>query len=178
VPADEQLKTIGVAIGIPEPYAGELREWRERAGDPQAKQVFPHVTLLPPTEVSAPELPAIIEHLTAVAAGVAPFEMHLRGTGTFRPLSEVVFIAVAAGISACEQLEHGVRSGPLGRDTQFPYHPHVTIAHDVPTTSLDLVYERLTDYEARFDVDRFTMFEQDVDGVWQPQREFRLRGDA
>jgi 2'-5' RNA ligase len=176
--AEGNLRTIGVAIGIPDPYAAELREWRERAGDPQAKQVFPHVTLLPPTEVAEGRLAAIVEHLTGVAAGVAPFEMHLRGAGTFRPLSEVVFVAVATGISACEQLEHGVRSGPLARETLFPYHPHVTIAHDVPTPSLDLVYEGLTDYEARFDVDRFTMFEQDMDGVWQPQREFRLRGDA
>jgi 2'-5' RNA ligase len=172
------LKTIGVAISIPEPYAAELREWRERAGDPQAKQVFPHVTLLPPTGVPASGLPGILAHLAGVATAVEPFEMHLRGTGTFRPLSEVVFVAVAAGISACEQLERGVRSGPLARSTQFPYHPHVTVAHDVPTASLDFAYEGLTDYEARFDVECFTMFEQDVDGVWQPQREFRLRGGA
>ncbi len=171
-----ELKTIGVAIGIPDPYAAELREWRERAGDPQAKQVFPHVTLLPPTEVAAGRLPAIVEHLAWVAATVEPFEMHLRGTGTFRPLSEVVFVAVAAGISGCERLERGVRSGPLARTTQFPYHPHVTIAHDVPTESLEFAYECLTEYEARFDVESFTMFEQDMDGVWQPQREFRLRG--
>ena len=173
-----ESKTIGVAISIPEPYAAELREWRERAGDPQAKQVFPHVTLLPPTAVAADRLPAILAHLSAVAGAVAPFEMHLRGTGTFRPLSEVVFVAVAAGISACEQLERGVRSGPLARGTMFPYHPHVTVAHDVPTASLDYAYEGLTDYEARFEVDCFTMFEQDMDGVWQPQREFRLRGRA
>jgi 2'-5' RNA ligase len=171
-------KTIGVAISIPEPYAGEIREWRERAGDPQAKQVFPHVTLLPPTAVAEERLAEILAHLSAVAARVPTFEMHLRGTGTFRPLSEVVFIAVAAGISACEQLERGVRSGPLARKTQFPYHPHVTVAHDVPTAALDFVYEGLTDYEARFEVECFTMFEQDMDGVWQPQREFRLRGGA
>jgi 2'-5' RNA ligase len=176
VPAER--RTIGVAISIPEPYAGELREWRERAGDPQAKQVFPHVTLLPPTGVPVAGLPDIMAHLALVAARIERFEMHLRGTGTFRPLSEVVFIAVAAGIATCEQLERGVRSGPLARTTTFPYHPHVTVAHDVPPEALDYVYEGLTDYEARFGVDRFTMFEQDVDGVWQPQREFRLSGTA
>ena len=167
-----------MAIGIPEPSAAELREWRERAGDPQAKQVFPHVTLLPPTEVPAARLPVIAAHLAGAARRVRPFEMHLRGTGTFRPRSEVVFVTVAAGVSACEQLERGVRSGPLARDTVFPYHPHVTIAHDVPAEALDYVYEGLTDYEARFDVTLFTMFEQDVDGVWQPQREFRLSGGS
>jgi 2'-5' RNA ligase len=90
----------------------------------------------------------------------------------------VVFVAVAAGISEFEQLADAVRAGPLARELHFPYHPHVTVAHDVPTPSLDFVYEGLTDYEARFDVECFTMFEQDMDGVWQSQREFRLRGGA
>jgi 2'-5' RNA ligase len=168
--------TIGVAIGIPEPYAEELATWRERVGDPQAKQVFPHVTLLPPTEIASADLAAIGEHLAGVAARVAPFAVHLRGTGTFRPVSEVVFVAVAAGIAGCELLERGVRSGPLARRTQFPYHPHVTIAQDVPVAALDHAYEGLSGFEARFDVAAFTMFEQDVDGVWQPQREFLLAG--
>jgi 2'-5' RNA ligase len=171
-----QKTTIGVAIGIPEPYAEELRTWRERAGDPQAKQVFPHVTLLPPTEVAGADLAAIADHLSAVASQVAPFAVHLRGTGTFRPVSEVVFVTVAAGIAGCEQLERGVRSGPLARRTVFPYHPHVTIAQDVPTAALDYAYEGLSAFEARFEVCAFTMFEQDADGVWQPQRDFPLTG--
>lgn len=168
--------TIGVAIGIPEPHAEELRVWRERAGDPQAKQVFPHVTLLPPTEVAGADLGAIATHLAQVATTVGPFQVHLRGTGTFRPVSEVVFVTVAAGISGCELLERGVRSGPLARRTQFPYHPHVTIAQAVPTAALEYAYEGLRGFEARFEVTAFTMFEQDVDGVWQPQREFPLTG--
>jgi 2'-5' RNA ligase len=168
--------TIGVAIGIPEPYADELRVWRERAGDPQAKQVFPHVTLLPPTEVATADLDAIGEHLAAAAAKVPPFAVHLRGTGTFRPVSEVVFVTVAAGIGGCEQLERGVRSGVLARPRAFPYHPHVTIAQMVPTAALDYAYEGLSDFEARFEVVAFTMFEQDVDGVWQPQRDFPPTG--
>jgi 2'-5' RNA ligase len=170
------LTTIGVAISIPEPYGEELRGWRERIGDPQAKQVFPHVTLLPPTEIGCADLPAIVAHLDAVATTVAPFLVHLRGTGTFRPVSEVVFVTVAAGISGCEQLERGVRSGPLARRIQFPYHPHVTIAQDVPTAALDDAYEGLEGFEARFEVAGFTMFEQAIDGVWQLQRDFPLTG--
>jgi len=169
-------RIIGVAIGIPEPYSALLREWRARAGDPQATQVHPHVTLLPPTKVLAEELPVVEAHLEQVAGGLPPFDMHLRGTGTFRPVSEVVFIAVAAGIGQCEQLENSVRSGPLARTTTFPYHPHVTVAHDVPPERLDFAYEGLTHFHARFRVSGFTMFEHDPDGVWQPQRDFQLRG--
>lgn len=63
-----------------------------------------HVTLLGPTEIEAGCLPAVEAHLAAVAAAHPPFAMHLRGTGTFRPVTEVVFVAVATGISECERL--------------------------------------------------------------------------
>ena len=72
-----------------------LVDWRTKCGDPQAGLVPPHVTLLPPTEVPAADRAAVTAHLAQVARCHPPFTMHLSGTGTFRPVSEVVFIAVA-----------------------------------------------------------------------------------
>jgi hypothetical protein len=43
----------------------------------------------------------------------APFEVHLRGSATFRPVSPVVFVPLVRGISECERVEAQVRSGPL-----------------------------------------------------------------
>jgi len=165
---------LGVAIPIPEPYAGVLSSWRERVGDQEGRRVPPHVTLLPPTEVAADLLPEVQAHLGRAAAGARPFEMHLSGTGTFRPVSDVVFVVVAAGIAHCEQLERRVRSGPLGRETRFPYHPHVTVAHDVEPGGLDAAHAGLADFDARFRADVFTMFAQGSDGVWQPRHVFQL----
>jgi len=136
--------------------------------------VPPHVTLLPPTLVRPDLLPAVERHLERAAAVSDPFEMHLSGTGTFRPVSDVVFVVVAAGIAQCEQLERAVRSGPLDRKTRFPYHPHVTVAHDIEPEGLDAAYAGLAGFTARFRVERFTAFEQGSDGVWQPRREFPL----
>jgi len=167
---------LGVAIPVPAPWAEQLADWRRRVGDPQAARVPPHVTLLPPTRVPAEALAEIDAHLSTVAAAFPPFEMHLSGTGTFRPVSEVVFVVVAAGIAQCEQLEATVRSGPLARETRFPYHPHVTVAHDIAPDGLDLAYQGLADFDARFPVPAFTAFEQETGGVWVPRREFVLRG--
>ncbi len=77
-------------------------------------------------------LPEVEEHLRAVSSGHAPFELHLAGPGTFRPVSPVVFVQVSDGIAQCELIEADVRSGPLFRETTFPYHPHVTVAQNVP----------------------------------------------
>lgn len=159
---------LGVAIGLPEPVAGELAAWRARVGDAQAKKIPPHVTLVPPIRIDAWVRPDVHRHLSDVAAVAVPFEMHLHGTGTFAPISQVVFVAVASGISYCELMEADLRSGPLDRSIEYPYHPHVTVAHDVPADMLDEAYDGLADFDARFAVDAFTAFSQDRDGCWQP----------
>ena len=79
--------------------------------------------------------------------------MHLSGTGTFAPVADVVFVAVARGIGNCELIANDVRRGPLARSLAFPYHPHVTVAHDVPGDMLDFAYSGLADLSAEFAVD-------------------------
>lgn len=174
----DDRRDIGVAIGIPEPYGRELQTWRERLGDPNAKRIVAHITLLPPTPVATASLPAIEEHLRAIASDEQSFEIRLRGSATFLPVSPVVFVPLVQGISECERLEEKVRSGPLFREVRFPYHPHVTVAHDLPPDLLDRAFDAVRGYEARFRVWGFTLFEQDIDGTWRPQRDFVFGGGA
>lgn len=169
-------RSFGVAVGLPEPYTSQLQDWRERLGDPMASGIPPHVTLLPPTDLSGDAIAEVEEHLRAVAAREHPFRLRLAGSDTFRPVSPVVFVAVAEGDADCGRLEAQVRSGPLARELSFPYHPHVTVAHDLDEPALDVAVTALADYEAVFMVEAFTLFEQDVAGVWRPQRDFRLGG--
>ncbi|RZU33113.1 2'-5' RNA ligase family protein [Blastococcus saxobsidens] len=171
-----ETAVLGVIVPVPEPWAALLVDWRTKVGDPQATLVPPHVTLLPPTEVPVGDRAAIGEHLEAVAAAHPPFDMHLSGTGTFRPVSDVVFVAVARGIGNCELLADDVRRGPLARSLSFPYHPHVTVAHDVAPDMQELVYHGLQDLSAEFRVEHFTEFEQTTAGGWAVAREYRLTG--
>ena len=172
------MQTIGVAIAVPEPYGSELRRYRASFGDPQADAVPTHVTLLPPTEIDSDRLPDIEHNLAQVAAKHSSFRMHLRGTATFRPVSPVVFVAVAEGISACEMLAEDVRSGYLDRELSFPYHPHVTVAHHLDDSALDKAFEVLADYECTFDVVAFHLYVHGEDEVWRPYRAFELAAPA
>ena len=165
---------IGVALQVPAPHGPLLQRARAGFGDPLAQDIPPHVTLLGPTVLDPDQLEAVGDHLTAVGRAHAPFTLHLRGTGTFRPVSSVVFIQVVRGIAECEQLERAVRSGPLDQELRFNYHPHVTVAHDVDEASLDRAFTDLADFDAQFLVDGFQVFEHGDDGVWRAVRDFPL----
>lgn len=158
--------TLGVAVAVPEPFAGPLRDGRARTGDPAASAVPPHVTVVPPVQVPPERVDEVVEHVRRVAAGLEPFVVTLLGTGTFRPVSDVVFVQVVDGASACDRLQERVRTGPLERRLGFPYHPHVTVAHDVPAEALDAVQGQLADFRAAFDVEVVSVYRCGDDGVW------------
>ncbi len=168
------MATIGVAVSVPDPWGSQLQDYRVALGDPAAAGIPSHITLLPPIDVEDHLLPGIEEHLRRAAAAVRPFRVHLRGTGTFRPVSPVVFINVVQGISRCEQLAAAVRRGPLAVDAQYPYHPHVTVAHDLDEHLLDRAFEELSGFECRFQVEHLRLFVH-LDGAgWTPHQDLPL----
>ena len=106
-----------------------------------------------------------------------PFTMRLAGTGTFRPVSQVVFVQVvgrhrrvrAAGAARCAASRSCASwSSPTTRTSRS--------ATTSPTPQLDEAFEGLRDFVAQFRVDRFTLYSQDADGNWHTHREFALTG--
>ncbi|MEV7444166.1 2'-5' RNA ligase family protein [Streptomyces sp. NPDC091204] len=172
--------TLGVSIAVPEPYGSQLQQRRAGFGDAAAHGIPTHVTLLPPTEVEADRLPAIRAHLAEVAAASCPFRMRLGGTGTFRPLSPVVFVQVVEGAAGCTRLQGEVRDpqGPLSRELAFPYHPHVTVAHGISEEAMDLAFSALSEYAAEWLCEGFALYEQGSDGVWRKLREYPFGSGA
>jgi 2'-5' RNA ligase len=168
------MTTIGVAIAVPDPWGPWLQEYRTRLGDDSAAGIPTHVTLLPPFVIDHADLPKIHEHLAEAADLHKAFRIHLRGTGTFRPVSPVVFLTLAEGISACEQLTFSVRRGPLSAEQMYPYHPHVTVAHDIADEALDRAFGELATYECEFVVDRFHLYVHDEQAGWVPTQDFTL----
>jgi 2'-5' RNA ligase len=172
-------RTIGVSIAVPEPYGSLLQQRRAGFGDLAAHAIPTHVTLLPPTGIDPEGLPDLRGHLAKVAGDERPFRMRLKGTGTFRPLSPVVYVELAAGARACADLQERIRSGPLQRELQFPYPPHVTVAHGIDDEAMDRAQRELADFAAVWTTGGFALYEQGDDGVWRKLSDYpfgRRRG--
>lgn len=161
IPApDAHQCVIGVAIALPPHYAVQVRAVREAAGDPLAEVVPPHITLLPPTAVDVDSLDEVMQHLRNVAAATQPFEIHLDEVGTFRPVSPVVYLGLRSGAEECDRLQGRVRDsrGPLARSLSFPFHPHVTLAHEVADEGLDTAARKGSELTMDFTVTKLHLY--------------------
>lgn len=168
------MPTIGVAVGIPEPHASFLQAARRAAGDIQAERIRTHLTLLLPTTVPSVQDNQIEQHLSAVAAQHRRFALELGQVGTFRPVSPVQFLQVTRGSTACTDLAADIRTGPLAQELSYPYHPHVTLAHQVSDEALDAVGAALAHYQLQLEVASFQLYQQRPDGQWLLVRSFAL----
>ncbi|MEE6273711.1 2'-5' RNA ligase family protein [Georgenia sp. MJ206] len=172
---DGELR-IGVALPVPEPYGLWLQSLRARLGDPMARRSPAHVTMLGPTVVAQDAFDDVVAHLQSVAHAHAPFVVSLAGPGTFRPVSPVVFARVVAGAHELAALESAVRSGVLAYPTRFDFHPHVTVAHEVPPATLDEAAAALADFAATYVVTSLALYTHADDGVWRTARDVPLSG--
>jgi 2'-5' RNA ligase len=173
---DGSAPLVGVILGFPDDVAAELRKWRASFGDPMAESIPAHITLVTTTETDDWE--AAVEHVRSVAARQSPFRVTISGTGSFRPVSEVVYLNVAEGFEACVRLHAELQRGPLERELPFPYHPHVTVAHDVDPERLDEAELALKNYSTSFTVASMGLYEHDSDGLWQLREELDFGGEA
>jgi 2'-5' RNA ligase len=170
------VPTIGVSLAVPEPWGSRLQEFRVANGDTQGTTIPTHITLVPPLEVEQERLGDVERHLERVAAACPTYGVHLRGSGTFRPVSPVVFVNLVEGISWTEHLAKDCRRGPLALDADFPFHPHVTVAHVSDDVVLDRAFEQLADFDCAFTVEVFHLYVHDPDHGWTATRDFALTG--
>jgi 2'-5' RNA ligase len=165
---DGQAPLVGVILGFPDEVADEIRGWRASFGDPMAGVIPAHITLVTTTE--SEDWGATVSHVRRVASQQAPFRVTISGTGSFRPVSE--------GFDECVRLHAELQRGPLQRELPFPYHPHVTVAHDVESERLDAAEEALKNYSTSFTVASMGLYEHDADGLWQLREELDFGGTA
>ncbi|WP_116112667.1 2'-5' RNA ligase family protein [Austwickia chelonae] len=165
---------VGVAIALPEPHAGLLQEARRNFGDLQGDLVRTHVTLAGPREIPDREMSRVQEHLAMICRDQGPFDVLLQGATSFRPVTQVSYLRVCRGAEECRQLAEAICTGPLAAPQHYPYHPHVTLAQDLPEEALDRAEQEFSDYSLGFRVQELGLYACDRYDRWRLLRDFAL----
>jgi 2'-5' RNA ligase len=121
-----------LVIYLPDPLGSFLDDLRLEIApgcNPHA-----HVSVLPPRPLPVEPDAAIAEARETVAS-FAPFEIELGGIEKFDS-TDVIYISVDGGADQLQQMHQSLNAGALGFDEPFPYHPHVTLAQDIPPDAL------------------------------------------
>ncbi|MCU1233946.1 MAG: hypothetical protein JWP63_1913 [Candidatus Solibacter sp.] len=138
IPAEQRLNVFALVIYIPDPlgrFLDDLRKDLVPGCNPHA-----HVSVLPPRPLTV-DWQLASEQVRQYASGRPPFDVTLGAVRMF-PVTNVVYIELAKGADEFFQMHDAMNSGALQFAEPFVYHPHVTLAQEIPPGSVAEVYAR------------------------------------
>lgn len=173
--APQHRNVCALVIYIPDPlgkFLDDLRRELVPAYNPHA-----HVSVLPPRpmvddwHIAGGQARAITEEWK-------PFDIELTTVQIF-PATDVVYIEVGAGTAELRKLHREMNAGPLAFDEPFAYHPHITLAQELPPDTVaqarELATRRWQEYRGprSFHADRVVFVQNTLaEGCWVDLAEY------
>jgi len=176
IPDGERLNVLALVIYVPDPLGSFLDDLRRELVpqyDPHA-----HVSVLPPRTLPVAWQVAS-EEAGALTARRAPFEIELTQVAVF-PVTGVVYLEVGEGGDELRRLHAAMNATSLGFPEPFVYHPHVTLAQELPPASEERVRElaakRWREYPGKrtFRAERAVLVQNTSNNSWIDLRECAL----
>lgn len=137
-----------------------------------------HVSILPPRQLPATESEAI-ECLHFATRNHYAFAVTLGEIEVF-PVTNVVYIAVANGLPELHAMHGSLNTGALQYSEPFQYHPHITLAQEIPAQEHAEVHKlclaRWAEYKGprEFPVETLTFVQNTLQCGWLDLAETRL----
>ena len=139
-PLQEGLNVFALVIYIPHPlgrFLDDLRRELVPLCNPHA-----HVSVLPPRPLGV-GWEVASEQVRALARTWAPFDVELGAINVF-PVTGVVYIEVGGGAQELTGMHRATNTGSLAFDEPFAYHPHITVAQEIPEARAEAVHDLAT----------------------------------
>ena len=141
IPAEQRLNVFALVIYIPDPlgrFLDDLRRALVPGCNPHA-----HVSVLPPRPLAV-DWSVAGEEVRECAANWAPFEIQLGRVCIF-PVTNVIYLELAEGGPEMFRIHDAMNSGALEFQEPFAYHPHITLAQEIPPADVAAVNQRAQD---------------------------------
>ncbi len=172
-------RRLGVALLLDPPVADQVEGLRLALGDPSVGRIPAHLTLVPPVNVRAMDLPAALARLRAAAAaqpGALP--LTLGPVRSFLPANPVLYLDVGGELGRLRELRQAVFAEPLERALTWPWVPHVTVADGIADAKVEGAVDVLNAYGAMVRVDRVVLLEEQPGRLWRPIADARFSRPA
>ena len=168
VPPEQRLNVFALVIYIPDPlgrFLDDLRTELVPTYNPHA-----HVSVLPPRPLAV-EWDRASEQVRSLIGGWSPFEIELTDLRIF-PVTQVLYLDVGAGASELRKMNTAMNTDGLQFQEPFEYHPHITLAQDVPHSEVPgldrLARQRWSEYRGNrtFRAERAVFVQNTMDNLW------------
>jgi len=121
------------------------------------------------------------EQVSRILNSWNPFEIELTGIDVF-PVTEVIYLAVGRGAADLRQVHRAMNAGPLEFEEPFSYHPHITLAQELPRDKVadtsELARRLWDEYTGprRFTADHAAFVQNSLDNYWIDLKSYSLGG--
>ncbi len=139
-----------------------------------------HVTVLPPRKLAASDA-RLVDEFAERLSGVQPFELRLANVELFES-TRVAYLSIGEGGSELERLHQLLNRGAFAFNEFFPFHPHVTIAQEIPPGEVAAVLEcarrqwRAFPHSTSFTLETLTLVRNLDPETWVDLSDYSLRG--
>ena len=177
IPPDPPLNVFAIVMYIPGPlgiFLDDLRRELVPHCNPHA-----HVSVLPPRSLAV-EWEAASRRARALTESWPAFDVELTGMRTF-PVTEVIYIELGAGAGELRRMHAAMSTGALEFPEPFPYHPHITLAQELPHEQVaaadELARRRWREFEGerRFRAAKATFVQNTPGNCWVDLAEYSLK---
>jgi hypothetical protein len=180
IPPEERLNVFALVIYIPDPlgrFLDDLRRELVPGCNPHA-----HVSLLPPRPIAV-DWGVASDQVRHTLEGWTPFEIELTGVEKF-PVTDVIYLGVGDGAAELQQVHRAMNSGALEFQEPFVYHPHITLAQELPhdrvTATSELANRLWSEYTGprRFPAGHAAFVQNSLRNYWIDLAEYSLGRSA
>jgi len=162
---------VAVALLPPRVISAQVQGLRSLLADPKIARIPPHLTLVPPVNLTEEDLRVLQLLLRSVASRTTPFTLNLGPVSSFAPATPTLHLAVEGDLVALQELREELRARPIDRPDTWPFTPHVTLRESVPSEQIAPALELLTGKFTHWAVTRLYLlehFSQEDPAVWRP----------
>ena len=180
IPPEERLNVFALVTYVPGPLGQFLDDLRRKlvpGCNPHA-----HVSVLPPRPLAV-DWSVASDQVSRILSGWNPFEIELTRVDIF-PVTEVIYLEVGCGAAELRQVHQAMNAGPLEFEEPFSYHPHITLAQELPRDKVadtsELARRLWDEYTGprRFSADHAAFVQNSLDNYWIDLKSYSLGGHA